>query len=223
MSQYIVKVRSIKHITPDVLLIVTDKPEQFYFTPGQATEVIINKPEWKDKKRPFTFTCLPGRDYLEFIIKTYPSHNGVTNELLQLKTDDELIIHPAFGAIVYKGEGVFIAGGAGITPFIAILRHLQSRNELGKNKLIFSNKTKEDIILAQELKYLLGSNFINILSEEKTKDYPNGYITEEFLSKYVTKTVTNIYVCGPPPMMEAVEQQLSDMDVAKDIITKEKL
>ncbi len=222
MSQYIVKIRSIKHITPDVLQIVTDKPQQFYFTPGQATNVIINKPEWKDKKRPFTFTCLPGRDYLEFIIKTYPSHKGVTNELLQLKQDDELIIHPAFGAIVYKGEGVFIAGGAGITPFIAILRHLQSRNELGNNKLIFANKTKEDIILAQELKYLLGSNFISILSDEETKEHSHGHITEEFLSKYISKSLTNVYLCGPPPMMEAVEQQLSNLGVATDIITKEK-
>ncbi|MDP2387435.1 MAG: flavodoxin reductase [Bacteroidota bacterium] len=222
MSQYIVKIRSIQHITPDVLQIVTDKPAQFYFTPGQATEVMINKPEWKDKKRPFTFTCLPGRDYLEFIIKTYPSHKGVTNELLLLKKDDELIIHPAFGVIVYKGEGVFIAGGAGITPFIAILRHLQSRNDLGKNKLVFANKTKEDIILAQELKYLLGSNFINILSDEKTKEYPQGQITQEFLSKYISKSIKNIYVCGPPPMMEAVEQQLSNLGVAKDTITKEK-
>lgn len=222
MTQYNVKIRSIKHITPDVLQIVTEKPEQFYFTPGQATEVIINKPEWKDKKRPFTITCLPGRDYLEFIIKTYPSHKGVTNELLQLKQDDELIIHPAFGAIFYKGEGVFIAGGSGITPFVAILRHLQSRNELGKNRLIFVNKTKEDIILAQELKYLLGSDFISILSDEKTKEYPHGPITEEFLLKYITRSVTNVYVCGPPPMMEAIEQQLSNMGVEKEKITIEK-
>lgn len=222
MSQYIVKIRSIKHITPDVLQIVTEKPEQYYFTPGQATELSINKPEWKDKKRPFTITCLPGRDYLEFITKTYPSHKSVTNELLQLKQDDELIIHPAFGAIVYKGEGVFIAGGAGITPFVAILRHLQSRNELWNNVLIFANKTKADIILAQELKYLLGSSFINILSDEKTKEYPQGHITEELLSKYIKKTVTNVYLCGPPTMMEAVEQQLSNMAVEREKITKEK-
>ena len=93
MTQHIVKINSIKHITPDVLQIVTEKPQKYNFTPGQATNVSINKNAWKDEKRPFTFTSLPDSDFLEFTIKTYPSHKGVTNELLKLKKDDELILH----------------------------------------------------------------------------------------------------------------------------------
>ena|ERR1039457_579362 len=92
MQQHTVKIKSIDKITHDVLQIVTEKPQQYTFTPGQATEVSINKNGWKDKKRPFTFTCLPENDYLEFTIKTYPSHKGVTNQLLQLKKDDELFL-----------------------------------------------------------------------------------------------------------------------------------
>jgi ferredoxin-NADP reductase len=52
--------------------------------------------------------------YLEFIIKIYDSNDGVTRELGKLKQGDELLIHDVWGAIEYKGEGVFIAGGAGI-------------------------------------------------------------------------------------------------------------
>ena len=117
MTQQIVKINSITHITHDVVRIVTEKPHHYNFTPGQATEISINKEGWKNEKRPFTFTCLPQNDYLEFSIKTYPSHKGVTNELLQLKKKDELILHDVFGAIAYKSEGVFIAGGAGVNPF----------------------------------------------------------------------------------------------------------
>src|SRR5665647_2723505 len=171
MTQHIVKINSIKHITHDVLQIVTEKPQKHTFTPGQATEISINKSGWKDEKRPFTFTCLTDSDYLEFTIKTYPSRKGVTNELLQLKKNDVLILHEVFGAITYKGEGVFIAGGAGVTPFISIFRYLQSKNKVGDNKLIFANKTKEDIILGLEFKSLLGENFINILSDEKPGEY----------------------------------------------------
>jgi len=178
MAQHIVKINSIKHITHDVLRIVTEKPQKHTFTPGQANEISINKSGWKDEKRPFTFTCLPDSDYLEFTIKTYPSHKGVTNELLQLKKKDELILHDVFGAIAYKSEGVFIAGGAGVTPFICIFRDLKSKNLIGNNKLIFANKTKGDIILAHEFKKLLGRNFINILSDEKADGYAHGQITE---------------------------------------------
>jgi ferredoxin-NADP reductase len=221
MEQHTLKIKSIDKVTHDVLKIVTEKPQQFIFTPGQATEVSINKIGWKDEKRPFTFTSLPENDYLEFTIKTYPSHKGVTNQLLQLKKEDELILHDVFGTITYKGEGVFIAGGAGITPFISIFRYLQSKNEIGKNKLLFANKTKGDIILEQEFKNLLGNNFINILSDEKVDGYANGQITGDFIKANSGGVNKIFYVCGPPPMMEAVEKQLADLHVDENSIVKE--
>lgn len=221
MKQHTVKIKSIQHITHDVLQIVTEKPEAYNFTPGQATEVAINKNVWKAEKRPFTFTNLPEDDHLEFTIKTYPSHKSVTNELLELKKDDELILHDVFGAIEYKGEGVFIAGGAGVTPFISIFRYLQSKNEIGSNKLIFANKTKDDIILVEEFENLLGDNFINILSDEKVNGYEHGLITENILKPHINSSINNVYVCGPPPMMEAVEKQLKNLNVDEKSIIKE--
>jgi ferredoxin-NADP reductase len=221
MKQYIVKIQSMKHITHDVLQLVTEKPEDYDFIPGQATHISINKPDWKGKKNPFTFTSLPEDDFLEFSIKTYPAHKGVTNEMLKLKKDDELILHDVFGAISYKGEGVFIAGGAGVTPFISIFRNLQSRNEIGKNKLIFANKMKRDIILKDEFEDTLGRNFVNILSDEQLEEYSHGLITEGFLEEYVSGLTKHVYVCGPPTMMEAVLKQLSNLGVPKDAITVE--
>lgn len=223
MVETIVKVKSIENVTHDVLKIVTEKPENFSFKPGQATEIAINKNGWKKEKRPFTFTCLPNADYLEFTIKTYPLHKSVTNQLLQLRENDELILHEVFGAIEYKGEGVFIAGGAGITPFISIFRYLQSINKTGANKLIYANKTKADIILEAEFKKLLGSNFINILSDEKAEGYANGLITEDFIKQNSNGLDKMFYVCGPPPMLEAIEKQLKNLQVKEDSIIKESL
>lgn len=221
MNQHTVKIRSIKNITNDVLRIVTEKPQNYTFAPGQATEVSINKNGWKDEKRPFTFTSLPDSDHIEFTIKTYPSHKGVTNELLNLKENDMLIMHDVFGAITYKGEGVFIAGGAGVTPFICILRYLKSKNETGNNKLIFANKTKGDIILENEFKTLLGKNFINILSDEEADGYAHGLITEGFLKPHINESTKNVYICGPPPMMDAIEKQLINLKIDKNQIIKE--
>ncbi len=221
MKQHHVKIKSIQHITHDVLQIVTEKPQPFDFIPGQATEISIDKEGWQKEKRPFTFTSLPHNDYLQFTIKTYPSHKGVTNELLQLKKNDVLILHDVFGAIAYKSEGLFIAGGAGITPFISILRYLWLKNEIGDNKLIFANKTKDDIILKDEFNNLLGKNFINILSDEEAEGYPHGYITENFIKANITEFNKNIYVCGPPPMMEAIEKVLYNLHVDEKLIIKE--
>ncbi|MCP9769894.1 flavodoxin reductase [Lacihabitans sp. LS3-19] len=221
MQQHIVKIEAINHVTHDVLKIVTEKPENFSFTPGQATEISINKKGWKTKKNPFTFTCLPEDSYLEFTIKTYPKHQNVTNELLKLKIQDELILHSVFGAISYQGEGTFIAGGAGVTPFISIFRDLEAKNKIGNNKLIFANKKKADIILEAEFDKLLGYNFINILSDEKVEGYANGYITEDFIKTNCGGIDKLFYLCGPPPMMDAIEKQLADLAVNKKSIIKE--
>lgn len=221
MGNHKVKIESINDVTPDVLKIVTNKPVGFDFEPGRATEVAINKDGWLSEKRPFTMTNLPENEQLEFIIKTYPKKEGVTNELLELKKDDELVLHDVFGAITYKGEGVFIAGGAGITPFISILRDLKAKNEIGNNKLLFANKTKADIILKKEFEVLLGDSFINILSDEKSDDYAFGRITEKFLVENIKKFNQQFYICGPPPMIFEIEKMLLNLGVDKKLITKE--
>src|SRR4051812_34119935 len=141
MSTHIVKILQSHFITHDVKRFVIEKPEGYDFIPGQATDVSINLPEWKDQLRPFTFTCLREESYLEFMIKIYKDHEGVTNMLGRTNAGAELILHDVFGAIQYKGPGVFIAAGAGITPFTSILRSLHKDKQLTGNKLIYSNKT----------------------------------------------------------------------------------
>ena len=221
METHIVKIQSIKNVTHDVLQIMTERPIDYNFRPGQATEVAINKGKWKEEKRPFTFTSLPDAKFLEFTIKTYPSRKGVTNELLKLKPSDELILHDVWGAISYKGEGVFIAGGAGVTPFLSIFRYLQVTNKIGGNKLIFANKTKADIIHEDEFKKMLGNSFINILSDEKIDGYAHGFITKDFLSTNIKHFDKTFYVCGPPPMMEAVQGYLTELGVTNNSVVVE--
>ncbi len=223
MEQHIVKVISVEKITHDVLKIVTIKPNGYDFIPGQATEVAINKSGWQEQKRPFTFTSLPVDEHLEFIIKTYPANKGMTNELLDLKSGDELLIHDVWGAISYQGKGVFIAGGAGVTPFISILRDLERRNELAGNSLIFANKTKGDIILEQYFDKILGPSFINILTHENIEGYHYGSLTQDFLMANVNNLTESFYVCGPIPMIEAVINHLTQMGVDRSKIVLEEM
>lgn len=218
--QQIVKIYSIELITHDVIKVKTAKPNGLKYFPGQAVDISINKPNWHNEFRAFTFTSLSNDIYLEFIIKTYPNHNGFTNELLFLTAGDELIIGDVFGEISYKGEGTFIAGGAGITPFIAILKQLQTENKINNNLLLFANKTYADIILDDYFKSLLKNNFINILSEEKKDGYENGFINADMIKKY-SNLNQYFYLCGPPPMINAVEKILLSLNISSDKIIKE--
>ncbi len=221
MEEHIVKILRTEWVTHDVRRFQFEKPSGYSFIPGQATEISINRQEFRDKRNPFTFTCLNSDPYLEFTIKIYSSRNGVTNELGKLNPGDELIIRDVWGAISYKGKGIFVAGGAGITPFIAIFRDLNSKNEIRGNKLIFANKTRADIILENDFRKFLGKDFINILSDEEAGGYFHGMIDKDFLKANIDDFNQKFYVCGPPPMMDAVLKQLADLGVGENSVTLE--
>ena len=180
-SQHIVRILDTGIVTHNVKYFRVERPDGYMFIPGQATDVSVNTDALKNELRPFTFTNLTSSPYLEFIIKRYPEHKGVTDAIHQLIRNDELILHEVFGEINFIGEGVFIAGGAGITPFISIFRDLHSKSMLNDNFLIFANKTKSDIILETELKGYLGDNFINILSDEESQDTILALSAKNFL------------------------------------------
>lgn len=217
----VTNIKSMEHLTHDVLRVVLNKPEGLTYIPGQAADIALNKPDWNEKKNCFTFTSLPEDDHIEFTIKTYPEHHGMTNELLSAQPGDEVIIYDAFGDIYFKGPGIFIAGGAGVTPFIAILKNLDKQNKLAGNKLMFANKEKADIILEDYFNSMLGKNFINVLSNEDLDGYEHGYISPELIKKYSEEDLKYYYLCGPPPMMEAVEDHLASLGIGEEFIVKE--
>ena len=217
-----VKVTAVLSLTHDVKQIRTEKPDGFEFTPGQATEVALNKKGYQEEKRPFTFTCLPSDDYLEFVIKSYFDHDGVTKQIDEIQVGDELIIDEAWGAIEYKGKGVFIAGGAGITPFISIFRDLEAKGEVEGNKLIFSNKTGKDVILEPYCEELLGEVITSTITHEKIEGHENGMINMEFLKKHVTDYSQNFYVCGPDQMIKDISGSLKQLGASPDGIVFEK-
>jgi hypothetical protein len=222
MEHNIVKIITVESITRDVKRFIVEKPTNYKFSAGQATDVSINTPAFKNEKRPFTFTGLNDNEHLEFTIKIYPSHDGITKELEKLKQGDELIIRDAWGAIEYKGEGVFIAGGAGVTPFIAILKQLYKDNKIANNKLIFTNKTENDIILKNEFNKMLGENFINTLTHEKKDGYDNRRIDNIFLEEKIADFSQHFYVCGPPSFVEAMSDTLSNLGAKSDAVVFEK-
>ncbi|MEO5594940.1 MAG: flavodoxin reductase [Chitinophagaceae bacterium] len=214
-EKHIVKILQTEFITHNVKQIKVEKPTGYKFKPGQATDVSINQPALKDEKRPFSFTSLNEWDYLEFTIKIYNDHQDVTNELGKLVAEDELILHSVFGAINYFGEGVFIAGGAGVTPFIAILRQLQQQDKLRSNTLLFSNKMENDIILKNEFTAMLGSHFINTLTNERTSAYDNSIIDEKYLKEKINDFSQYFYLCGPDAMVENIHHHLIKLGADK--------
>jgi ferredoxin-NADP reductase len=220
MEKHIVKVLKTEFVTHNVKRFTLQKPGGYSFISGQATDVSINKPGLEDELRPFTFTCLNSDDHLEFTIKIYKDHNGVTKQLLDVNTGDELILHEVFGAINFKGPGLFIAGGAGLTPFISILRQLKKDNKLAGNTLLFANRTEDDIIIKDELDQMLGEKHIDIISNPKSGK-PGKYIDKDLLKQYISADNHCYYICGPDPFVAQLKADLLELGVSKGQIVIE--
>ncbi|HEU4791232.1 MAG TPA: FAD-binding oxidoreductase [Flavobacterium sp.] len=222
METPIVKILKAFYITHDVKCFVTERPAGYDFSPGQATDVSINLPEWEDKLRPFTFTNLREQNYLEFMIKIYKDHEGVTNKLGSVNAGTELILHDVFGAIQYKGRGTFIAGGAGITPFISIFRDLYKKQYLVGNKLIYSNKTSEDVIMAEELQKMLKKDFLKVYTRENVIGFQEKRIDRNFLIDNISDFSQNFYVCGPTDFVKNITNNLLDLGATASTVIFEK-
>ncbi|MTI44418.1 hypothetical protein JM93_01949 [Roseibium hamelinense] len=221
MSHKII-IQSKSKVTHNVWAFTTTRPDSYSFEPGQATEVSIDRPDWRQEGRPFTFTSLPGDEHLEFTIKAYRDHDGVTHKLDDVAPGEALLIGDPWGAITYQGPGTFIAGGAGITPFLAILRDLERKGELSGQQLLFGNQKAEDIILKDELDAMDGLKVIYALSDEKRSGMYYGHFDQDTLDEIIDDTKGKFYVCGPDKMVEGVVASLKNLGVAPiDIVTEE--
>ncbi len=198
-------------VTHDVMRFIVSRPDGFSFTPGQGVELAIDSPEWRDEGRPFTPTSLVDDEVIEFIIKSYPQHEGVTRELHRLQPGARLLMSEPFGTIQHRGAGTFIAGGAGITPFIAILRELARRQELDGHGLIFANKTPSDIICEKELRHYLGERCHFICTDDAFAGYEQRRIDEAYLDETIGDIEQQFYVCGPPAFMDSVTAALEEI------------
>jgi ferredoxin-NADP reductase len=208
----------IDQVTHDVKRFRISEPDGFDYEVGDATEIALDREGWREETRPFTMTSLPEEKALEFTIKGYPEHDGVTEQLHKLTEGESILIADPFKTFRYEEPGVFIAGGAGITPFMAIFRHLDKQGKLEGNQLIFANKTSDDIIYRDELETMAGLKVEHVLSKEDVAGTRHGEVDADLLKELVPDLDRRFYLCGPPPMMEALEEVLKELGVEADSV-----
>ncbi len=211
-----VKITDIKQITHNVRRYRLERPEGYSFKDGEATEMALDRDGWRDNKHPFTFTGLAEDPYLEFTIKSYPEHDGMTKRLGEMEVGETLLMDDPWVTMPYHGPGTFIAGGAGLTPMLAVLRRLEKDGKLEGHRLIFSNTAERDIILRDELEAMKGLELTLTVTNEKVPGLLNERLDRRFFEKHVDDLTQWFYLCGPDPMTSTMATALVALGAKPD-------
>ncbi|MBF9035649.1 flavodoxin reductase [Rhodobacterales bacterium HKCCE2091] len=218
---YRLELQGIETVTHDTRHLRFVRPKDFTFEPGQAVELSLCRDGWRDEGRPFTMVSHPEDAMLDFVIKIYPEHDGETEQIATLEPGEEVELTDPFGAVTDHGPGTFIAGGAGITPFIALLRTRARKQALDGCRLIFANKAEEDIILREEWEEMEGLETV-FVTDAEGDGHPDGPVDRAFLEGRVDPSEGHFYICGPGGMVDAVRDDLKALGVPPDrIVTEE--
>jgi cytochrome-b5 reductase len=183
----------------------------------------------KSVKRPYTPSSLPGTaGYFELTVKRYET--GTISKYLhdQHVGDSVLMSGPNQGGHWVDGMAKrigFVAGGTGITPMISIIRWILTKRLDVELFLIFANKTEADIIFRDEWERDVREH-INFHCYHVLEQPPEGWsggtgrITIDILRRHLPPSgpETVIFLCGPPPMVNALEATLQGMDYSEQSI-----
>jgi propane monooxygenase reductase subunit len=227
IEEAVVEVVSNENVTHDMrhLVVRLIEPASIKFFPGQYVDFHVPGTE---ETRSFSMANISSLEsgQLEFVIKVYP--NGLFSEFLdtEVKPGDRLDITGPFGVFTLRdapdSDLVFVGGGAGMAPILALLRSMASRGIQRKATYYYGARRRRDLCFEEELRQLermLPSfRYVPALSEpgdDAGWDGEVGMITDVLRRAENNLARADAYVCGPPPMVEAALELLPRLGVAE--------
>lgn len=194
------------------------------FQPGQFAWITAWDSPFRDHEHPFSFSGSASEsNLLSFTIKEL---GDFTASIKNLSSGQRVYVDGPYGAFSvdrhpHAREFIFIAGGIGITPIMSMLRTLADRGDPRPLTLIFANKTLETATFLEEIEKLplrLNLKVVHVLESppdgwKGEKGFVNADILERYLPKERVPNGFEIFICGPGPMMDAVEKALVRLGV----------
>jgi len=197
---------------------------------GQFVWLNIGHSAFSLHENPFSIASAPASGpRLEFVIKEL---GDFTRSVGRIEPGTRAFVDGPHGNLTVSRRtepGIaLIAGGVGIAPLLGILRGLRLENDARPTALVYGNRIEEQIVCREELETLArehGTRVIYVLSEPpKGWTGETGLVDAALISRLFAAPETRRWLfvlCGPPPMMETVEDALIAMGVPAGQILSE--
>jgi predicted ferric reductase len=230
------KVAGVNREVDRVWTVTLEPPEGrgvFDYLPGQFQFITFHRGRGlPEEEHHWTVSSSPAQK--DHVTSTIKELGDFTATIGQTEPGDTATVHAPFGRFSYllrPGERdlVFVAGGIGITPLMSMLRHMRDTSADLKVLLIYANRSEDDIAFHREIEQIAGGEHprlrvVHVISKPG-EDWQGeeGRLDREKLQRYCEGRFQGrtFYLCGPPPMIDAVVETLRELGVADDRIETE--
>lgn len=193
-----------------------DTAEAPAFLPGQYVNISV---PGSGTHRSYSFSSAPGESQLGFLIKKIP--DGVMSSwLARAKPGDQLTLTGPMGSFYLRdGDGplLFLAGGTGLAPFLSMLEVLARAGSTRQIHLIYGVTRDLDLVLVDELAAyadrLPGFTHATVVADAASDHPRKGWVTQHMPADMLAAGGVEVYLCGPPPMVDAVRHYLDETGV----------
>jgi predicted ferric reductase len=207
------RVTSVREVTPKQweVTIAPDGHSGLGYKAGQFVWLNVGHSSFSMKENPFSISSAPAAGpEVSFTIKGF---GDFTNTVGKIKPGTIAYLDGPFGSLSVDGRSepgiALIAGGVGLAPLLGILRQLRLNGDPRQVKLVYGNRSADQIAYRDEL----GAKDVTLVLSEPPDDWQGetGFIDAPLLDRVFAQDVFDDWVfvvCGPPVMMDIVEDHL---------------
>lgn len=199
------EVVSVRQVARETKLLEVSVRHKIEFEPGQYVRI---QPTGTDISRSYSMANVPGNDHLEFFIRLVPD-GAFSSWLRAAQPGDKVELSSPHGTFFLREEDrprLFVAGGTGVAPFLSMLRSMGSRSRQFPTTLLIGARSPAHVFALEELEALrreLPHVSVKLAVEhDANPGWHEGFATD-LIGELGLDPSTRVYLCGPPPMVEA--------------------
>jgi benzoate/toluate 1,2-dioxygenase reductase component len=213
------------------LAVDLDEDAELAFLPGQYIHIDVPGTE---EFRSYSFSSLPGERRATFLIRNIP--NGVMSGYLteRAAVGDRLTMTGPLGSFYLREVTrplLMLAGGTGLAPFLSMLAQLGQKQGEGKGcdqpiHLIYGVNKDDHLVKVDALEALKEKlptfTYTTVVVDEKSRNPRKGYVTHHMDHTVMFDGDVDVYLCGPPPMVDAVLKHFDEEGIVPQSFHYEK-